>query len=75
MPQILDNLGQQALFPFKKQNLTGESSMLKVMAETTKFSSQIIEAANEISPLGDKTMRFIQALDLGNKLITTRIHK
>jgi hypothetical protein len=65
MPQILDNLGQQALFPFKNQNITGESSMLKAMAATTKFSSPIIDTANEISPLGDQTMRFLQALDLG----------
>ena len=65
MPQILDNLGKQALFPFKNQIITGESAMLNIMAETTKFSSPIIEAANEISPLGDQTMRFLQALDLG----------
>ena len=74
MPQILDNLGQHALFPFKNQQITGESTMLKIMAETTKFSSPIIEAANEISPLGDMTMRFIQALDLGKKLKIEKIH-
>ena len=67
MPEIMDNLGQSALFPFKSQNITGDSAMLKILANSTKFSSPIIEMANEISPMGDQTMRFLQGLDLGKK--------
>ena len=68
MPEIMDNLGQLALFPFKAQNISGESAMLNILAEATSFSSPVIEMANEISPMGDKTMRFLQGLDLGKIL-------
>ena len=68
MPEIMDNLGQPALFPFKAQNISGGSEMLNILAKATKFSSPIIEMANEISPTGDQTMRFLQGLDLGKKL-------
>ena len=68
MPEILDNHGKTALFPYKAQNITGESAMLKILAAATAFSSPIIEMSNEISPMGDQTMRFLQGLDLGKKL-------
>jgi hypothetical protein len=68
MPQILDNNGKPALFPFKNTNATGDSVMLKIMASTTSHSSPIIDMANEISPMGDLTMRFLQGLDLGKNI-------
>jgi hypothetical protein len=68
MPQILDNNGQPALLPFKGNNNDGESTMLRIMSAATALSAPIIDMANEISPLGDETMRFINGLDLGKNL-------
>ena len=65
MPQILDNNGQPALLPFQGQHNDGDSTMLRIMAASTALSSPIIDTANEVSPLGDETMRFINGLDLG----------
>ena len=67
MPQIMDKNGLPALLPFTNQNITGDSAMLKAMASTTRFSTPIIDNANEISPMGDRTMRFLQGLDLGKQ--------
>jgi hypothetical protein len=65
MPQILDHNGRLALLPFNGKHHDGDSTLLRVMAKTTAFSTPVIDTANDISPLADSNMRFLQGLDLG----------
>jgi hypothetical protein len=70
MPQILDHNGHHALLPFNGKHHDGDSTLLRVMAKTTVLSTPVIDTANDISPLADGNMRFLQGLDLGKTKIT-----
>ena len=71
MPQILDHNGQHALLPFSGKHHDGDSTLLRIMAKTTRLSTPVIDTANDISPLADENMRFLQGLNLGEKNIET----
>ena len=75
MPQILDHNGRYALLPFNGKHHDGDSTLLRVMAKTTKLSTPVIDTANDISPLADGSMRFLQGLNLGKLKNTPGLEK